>query len=542
MALSVDGLASGLDTTNIISKLIELERKPVTLLENKKSILDNRFSAWQEFNGKLSVLETAVNTINKKSEFIGISSSFVNNNPLSTQSVLTAAASSTASSGTYTIKISSIAKAEKEVSQGFSSLSSVLGAGFGTLTITVGSKTTKINVDSNNNTLDGLKTSINNSDAGVIASIINDGGSYRLSITGVNTGSDNKISLQDNIQKSGLGANISLFSWSETQSASNASIELDGISISKNSNTVTDVIDGVTLNLQSAGSGTITFTSDSAKVKQDISNFVNAYNEVLNFIKEQFTYDTNKKKTGGPLFGNNTLMSVQQKLRGIVSNTVPGLSGKFTYFSQIGIRTGEDGKLSINDSELSDALRDDYTGVSKLFIESGSSTDANVTYVTNSEDTKGGTYEIRVSGGVVQLRKSGTTEWHNATGSGNYWTGGSGSDEEGLRIRLNNVSDGTFGTVTVSLGIAEQLTTEIKFLTDKSYKGLIFAEEEGIQKSNKDVQDQIDDLNLRISQKEDSLKRRFTLLEVMLSKLQNQGNYLNQQLSNLNNVSTARKK
>ena len=187
-------------------------------------------------------------------------------------------------------------------------------------------------------------------------------------------------------------------------------------------------------------------------------------------------------------------------------------------------------------------MRDDYTGVSKLFIESGSSTDANVTYVTNSEDTKGGTYEIRVSGGVVQLRKSGTTEWHNATGSGNYWTGGSGSDEEGLRIRLNNVSDGTFGTVTVSLGIAEQLTTEIKFLTDKSYKGLIFAEEEGIQKSNKDVQDQIDDLNLRISQKEDSLKRRFTLLEVMLSKLQNQGNYLNQQLSNLNNVSTARKK
>jgi len=346
MALSVDGLASGLDTTNIISKLIELEKKPVKLLENKKTTLDNQYSAWQEFNKRLSALETAVDAINKKSEFIGVTSSFANNNSLATQTVLTATASSTAASGTYTIKVNSIARAEKEVSQGFSSATAVLGGGVGVINITVGSKTTTINVDSSNNTLEGLKTAINNANAGVTASIVNDGSSYKLSITGVNTGADNKISITDNL-RGGWGL-IPLFSWSEVQSASNAGIELDGISISKSSNTVTDVIDGVTLNLQSAGSGTITFTSDTSKVKQNISNFVDAYNTVLTFIKEQFTYDTNKKTTSGPLFGNNTLMSIQQKLRGIVSGAVPGLSGNYTYLSQIGIRTGEDGKLSIN--------------------------------------------------------------------------------------------------------------------------------------------------------------------------------------------------
>ncbi len=542
MALSVDGLTSGLDTTNIISKLIELERKPVKLFENKKTLLDNQYSTWQEFNRRLSSLETAVNAINKKSEFIGVTSSFSNNNSLATQTVLTTTASSAAASGTYTIKINSLAKAEKEVSQGFSSTSSALGAGYGTLTITAGSKTTTVSVNSNNNTLEGIKTAINNSDAGVTASIINDGSSYRLSITGTDTGASKKITIQDNIYKGGLGANIALFSWSEVQSASDASIELDGISINKSSNVVTDVIDGATLNLQSVGSGTITFASDTSKVKQNISNFVNAYNDVLTFIKEQFTYDTNKKTTGGALFGNNTLMSIQQKLRGIVSNSIPGLSGNYTYLSQIGIRTGADGKLSINDSELSDALRKDYTGVSKLFIEFGSSTDANLTYVTISEKTKGGTYEVRVSGGVVQFRKSGTSTWHNASGSGNYWTGGTGYDEEGLKIRLNSLSDGTYGSVTVSLGAAEQLTTEIKYLSDKSYKGLIFAEEEDIQKRTKDINEQIDDLNLRIDKKEESLKRKFTSLEVVLSKLQSQGSYLNQQLANLNNIAPGSRK
>ncbi|MBI5747626.1 MAG: flagellar filament capping protein FliD [Nitrospinae bacterium] len=540
MALSVGGLASGLDTTNIISKLIELERKPVTLLENKKNTLDTQFSSWQDVNKKLYALETAVNAINKKSEFIGVTSSFANNNSLSTQTVLTATASSSAASGTYTIKVSSLAKAEKEVSQGFSSTSSTLGIGVGTLTITVGSKTTRIDVNSSNNTLDGIKTAINNSNAGVTASIINDGSSYRLSITGTATGADNKITIQDNLQ--GGFAGLPLFSWTKSQSASNASIELDGISISKSSNVVTDVIDGVTLNLQSAGSGAITFASDTSKVKQNILNFVNAYNDVLSFIKDQFTYDTNKKTTGGPLFGNNTLMSIQQKLRGIVSDAVPGLSGSYTYLSQIGIRTGEDGRLSINDSELSDALRNDYSGVSKLFTEFGSSTDTNVTYVTHSEKTKGGTYEVRVSGGVVQLRKSGTSAWHDATGSGNYWTGGSGYDEEGLKVSLNSLSNGSYGSVTVSLGVAEQLTTDIKYLTDKSYKGLIFAEEEDIQKRTKDVNDQIDGLNLRINKKEEGLKRKFTSLEVVMSKLQSQGSYLNQQLTNLNNVSAARRR
>lgn len=542
MALSVGGLVSGLDTTNIISKLIELERKPVKLLENKRTLLDTQFSSWQEFNRRLSSLETAVNAINKKSEFIGVTSSFSNNNSLATQTVLTATASSSAASGTYTIKVSSLAKAEKEVSQGFSSTDSVLGAGYGTLSITAGSKTTTISVNSSNNTLEGIKTAINNSDAGVTASIINDGSSYRLSITGTATGADNKITIQDNITKGGMGANIAIFSWSESQSASNASIELDGISVSKSSNVVTDVIDGVTLNLQAAGSGLITFASDTSKVKQNISNFVNAYNDVLTFIKDQFTYDSNKKTTGGSLFGNNTLMSIQQKLRGIVSNAVPGLSGSYTYLSQIGIRTGEDGKLSVNDSELSDALRDNYSQVSKLFTEVGSSSHANVTYVTNSEKTKGGTYEVRISGGVVQFRKSGTSTWHDATGSGNYWTGGSGYDEEGLKVRLNSLSDGSYGSVTVSLGVAEQLTTEIKYLTDKSYKGLIFAEEEDIQKRTEDINEQIDGLNLRINNKEEGLQRKFTSLEVVLNKLQSQGNYLNQQLANLGNVSAARKK
>ncbi|MBI3815296.1 MAG: flagellar filament capping protein FliD, partial [Nitrospinae bacterium] len=102
--------------------------------------------------------------------------------------------------------------------------------------------------------------------------------------------------------------------------------------------------------------------------------------------------------------------------------------------------------------------------------------------------------------------------------------------------RLNSVSNGSYGTVTVSPGVAEQLTSEIKYLTDKSYKGMIFAEEEDIQKKTKDINGQIDNLNSRINKKENDLKGRFTSLEVALSKLQGQSSYLSQQLANLNNL------
>ncbi|NIQ03849.1 MAG: flagellar filament capping protein FliD, partial [Nitrospinaceae bacterium] len=198
------------------------------------------------------------------------------------------------------------------------------------------------------------------------------------------------------------GGDQSVVDFTETQAALNAGLVVDGVSVTKSDNVITDVINGATLTLKSAGSGTITLSSDQEAIQEKIFDFVDAYNDLMLFLNEQLALDPDTFETG-TLFGNFTVQNIQQTLRSTISSRVTGVSGSFEFLSQIGIRTASDGTLTVDEAELSDAITADIQNVSQLFSSKGTATNTHVTFVGFTGKTQPGTYDVRVSGGVPQL-------------------------------------------------------------------------------------------------------------------------------------------
>ena len=476
----ISGINSGLDTTDIINKLLALQRRPIDLLEAKAEAETQKLVTFQELKSRLQTFKSVAATINTGTRFLSTKGDFSNNSASDNNQVVTLDTTSQAASGTFSLTVNQLARESKLISQGFSAASGAITQG--TFQITVGSTTTQITIDSTNDSLEGLRLAINNSGANVQATFINDGSAstpVRLLISGTKTGSDNSVSL------SGGG-----LTFTETQSAQNASFVVDGVSISKSSNTVTDVITGATLNLKSAGSGTITLSSDIAAVKEKITAFVDGYNELNQFLKEQQFLDPDTLQTG-VLFGNFTVQNLQSTLRNTISSQIANVSGPFTSLSQIGIRTQSDGTLGINDSQLTQALTTDIGNVSQLFSSKGTTTSNSAAFVGFTKRTVAGIYDLRVSGGVPQLSRSGENNYTDATGSGNFFAGAAGTDAEGLNFRIGNLTDGDYGSITLSIGVAEITNRILDNLVDTSLNGPLTTEIDTFTKTFKDIDDQI---------------------------------------------------
>jgi len=529
MALSVDGLVSGLDTTTIISQLMDLERRPVTLLQNKQTTLADQKAAWQEVNSRLLKFETAANAINTADEFASRSASFSSNNT-SGGSVLSVTAGSNTSEGTYNVAVSQIARAQKSASnEAFSSYTSAAGAS-GTISIN-GSYNITVSAS---DTLEEIKNNINSSGAPVTASIINTGTSsspqYKLILSASDTGTANSFTASD----------ITNLTFATTQAAQDAQFTIDGVSVTKSSNTVTDVIYDATINLETTGSGAVTFSTDYNSIVDKVKTFVGAYNDVMDYIKEQFTYNQNTNEKGA-LFGNATLEMIQEQVRSVMTNSVPGIDATDTsnlaYLSQVGLKTDEENHLVVNETTFKDLLKTRFDDVKNLFVTSGSGT---YTFTSATGKTQGGVYDTRVvdAGGgtaALEMRLQGSSgSWIRLTQNGNFALGQSGSDLEGLILRTGTLSVGDpDGSMKIAIGAAERISVKAGSFTEFSTDGLIFNQYQSIEKQDKDIQSQIDDLDQRITKKEEDLKTKFANLETLLSKLTSQQNYLNSQLGTL---------
>lgn len=532
----ISGINSNLDTASIIDKLVKLQRQPIDALQADADLDAQKILAFQDLQSRLQTFKSVVNTLNSESKFLSTQGGFFNNNAADNNQVVAIDTTSQAASGTFSLTINNLARESKLISKGFNSTSDTVPEGF--LEITVGGTTTKININSSNNTLDGLRLAINNSGADIHATFLNDGSATnatRLLVSGTKTGVANSVSVS--IKQALLGGGVQeVLSFTETQSAQDASLTLDGVAITKSNNTVTDVIAGTTLNLQSAGSGTITLTSDTAAVKEKITNFIDGYNEITAFLADQQFLDPKSFKTG-LLFGNFTVQNLQQTLRNAVSSQVNGITGTFNSLSQIGIRTQDDGTLQINDAELTQALNTDIGNVARLFASKGKTTDNNVTFIGFTSATVPNTYDLRVSGGVPQLSVAGQNQFTDAVGSGNFFSGAVGTPAEGLNFRLGNLTDGSYGTINLSFGVGEIINQVAAKLTDNSLQGPLSAEIDTLTNTIKDSDKQIASLESRLTVFEEDLRQRFANLEVTIGKLNSQKDAFTSALAGLQNLS-----
>lgn len=529
---SILGINSGLDTGAIVEKLVSLNHRPTEVVMAKKDIEQQKLSAFQELKSKLQTFKSIVSTLNRESKFLSVSGKFSNSNTSSTTEVVQISTTSSATSGVISFAVNALAKEGKVASEAVSSTSSTIPKGV--LELTVGGVTTQITIDSSNNTLDGLRLAINNSGVNVKATFLNTGDAtnpYRLVVAGNSTGAVNTVSAQ--IVQASIGAGFTpVFSFTQTQAAQDASLTVDGVAVTKSSNTVTDVIAGTTLTLKSTGTGTITLQSDVQAIKDKVTSFVNGYNDLMKFLNGELFLDKESKNTG-VLFGNYTVQSIQQTLRSTVSNAVTGVSGDFKYLAQVGVSTASDGLLSLDEGKLANAINQNVGNLSQLFASKGTTSNTNVTFVGFTDKSLAGTYDVRVSNGVPQLRVFGTGNFVDAVGAGTFFSGATGTSMEGLSFRIGTLTDDSYGTITLTTGVAEVLSRAMANLTDTSRNGPLAAELSTATKSITDYDTTIKDQETRLQLFQDNLRSKFANLEVVVGRLNSQKDAFTNSLAGL---------
>ena len=278
---SIFGINSNLDTGGIIDNLVTLQRQPITIVQAKRALEEAKLLSFQDLKNRLQSFKSVVNTLNTESRFLSTNGTFSNNSSTDTNKVATLATTSSATSGTYSLVVNNLARETKLLSSGFESTASTVETGL--LTLKVGSTTTKITIDNSNNTLEGIRLAINNSGANIHANFLNDGSAsapVKLVISASKTGVDNAISVSLASQLFGAGQQHAM-TFTEAQTAQNASFVIDGVAVTKANNTVTDVISGATLQLESAGSGIVTVSPDEDAIKEKIQNYVDGFNEIM---------------------------------------------------------------------------------------------------------------------------------------------------------------------------------------------------------------------------------------------------------------------
>ncbi|MBI3090164.1 MAG: flagellar filament capping protein FliD [Candidatus Tectomicrobia bacterium] len=292
------------------------------------------------------------------------------------------------------------------------------------------------------NLLDAIRTTFNST---VTASV----SSGKIVLTD-STAGDSQLALTLTANNQGGGAlNFGTFAVTTTGSdrelvaGRDATIVLDGLEMTRSSNSISDVAAGVTLNLKAAASGTtinVSIGHDSDAMIEDIEAFVDAYNDVFSFINEQNTFDEETQQ-GGALFGDSTLLGVRRTLTTIIGRTVSGVAGDYNSLSRVGITSDRDGILSINSSTLRSVIESNFNDVLKLFTAQGTTTDANIDFVSNTKQTKSGTYAINITQLAAKAAVTGTVNLlTNPISAG------------GETVTITDFASGGAATVTLSAG------------------------------------------------------------------------------------------
>ena len=363
------GLITGLDTNALITGLVKAEHRSIDVLAGQKI----------RFQAQDAVITTVVSGLAKlrsAGQSLSLSSDFQKKTAASSDtSVLTASASSAAASGNVDIAVDSLASAQTIQSTSFTGSTAAIGTG--TLTITAGSKTSSIVIDGTNNSLSALRDAINDANPNVSATIVNVSAStadYRLIIKSKNTGIANAVTVSGTLTG---GADPFSGGGQIVQAAADAVFSVNGLTVRRSTNTISDVINGLTVSLVAEGDrdgivevtdpgAKITIAADASNIKSSITGLVESFNAVNAIVNEQFTLNPNTNRQGSTS-GDASLRGVIARLRAELSRS-GGLGAGFKYLSDVGISFQKDGSLTLNEAKLNAALESDPTAVSRLFL------------------------------------------------------------------------------------------------------------------------------------------------------------------------------
>ncbi|HHO69379.1 MAG TPA: flagellar cap protein [Gammaproteobacteria bacterium] len=349
--ISAPGVGSGLDVNSIVDQLMALERRPLNRLESDKRGLEAQLSAFGKLKSALGTFQSALSDLKTLDAFEVYSA--VSGN----EAAFTASADSKASEGFVDIQVVNLAEAHKLGSAAFADTDTTTIGGAGDqMTLTVNGQA--FTVAAGGQTLEGIRDAINNApdNTGVSATIIRENsGSNRLVLTSTATGTANAINLTFT---GSVGTALNL---TDLNAAEDAQILVDGAyTITRASNSISDAIDGITLNLlaETTTAATLTVSRDTESVQESVQAFVDAYNEVRSVIDEL---------KGSDLDADSTVRSIENRLSTIFSQPPSGITSSFSYLSEVGVSLQRDGTLKLDSTALGKAIDTDFNGFAQLF-------------------------------------------------------------------------------------------------------------------------------------------------------------------------------
>lgn len=403
------GVGSGLDLEALVQNLLAAESRPIQLLESRKASIDLKISGFGQVQSALSEFQSAVTALNSAEAFRGVSASS------SDEAVLVASASQSAVPGSNTVVVTQLAQNNKQATQSFISDSEVIGTG--QLSFTVGGESFNVDITTENNTLAQIRDAINaeNDNNSVQASIINIDEGSKLILTSVESGVVNQINFtvtdDDTNDTDDAGLSRLVFGIQEIDAGQDATFEVDGFAVTRPSNQITDVIQGVTLELSGLGTSTVSASEDLGVAKTTIESFVTAYNSLTATLAAQ------REST---LSGENTLINIESRIRQLFSQTYNDTSSNINYLFQVGLSFDRDGILSFDTEEFDSVVATDFAGIQNIFTNTDNG------FITLLEDVIEGYTE---SEGILTARTDGLNDEKESIDE----------DIERIEIRLENV-------------------------------------------------------------------------------------------------------
>ena len=646
------GIGSGVLTSDLIDQLVSAERTPT----------ENRLNARQEsVTAELSLfaqIQSAVTDLRLPARTLSNAGTFSELTVNSGSSAFTASASSSAIAGNYTLEVETLAKSQSLSSKAIADRDTT-SLGEGTLTFTIDGVVTAIPINGTNNTLDGVAAAINDSAAEASATIINNGSGFQLVITSNKPGAANAIDISVTDSDGVLDGNgLSQLSYTsgvdgqqltQNQAATDASFKFNGIPITRPTNTVDDLVEGLTINLQGTNKdapATLKVERNNDNIVEKVQDFVDKYNALRELIVENSKIDPGNPAAAGLLVGDSATRTISSQIRSVLGRPISGLENDpIRGLAEIGISTDrESGNLLFNEQEFRSQLEANPNSVAALFSEQGRSSDSQVEFVRAGTNTKPGSYSINVTqiatqgelvassalaastvidanndtfvlaidgntsatislgtgsytpeqlvaeiqakidadanlsaagvgltvaldgsgalqftsdtygskstveitsldtntsstlgltlgGGTAGLNVEGTINGRVATGDGQVLTGASGSDVEGLLVRITGGATGSRGTASYIEGVGEQLVDVINnFLSEN---GTITAKNERLNSELESIAESRAKLDQRLLALETNLVRQFTAADILIARLNSTQDFIKSQLEAL---------
>lgn len=351
--ISSIGVGSGLDVQGIISKMVDLEKQPLAGLQAKQAGIQAQVSTYAQIKSLTSKLSDAVSKLTLDSGWNALAAK-------SSSDAVSMTVSGLAQAASYDIGVSQLARAQTSVSDAFTPGAKLTAAG--TLQLTPQGGTAISIAYTGDDTLESLAGKINDAVGSVTATIMRDATGERLMLRSKTTGADAAFTVTGDLN------------FTANQTAQNARITVNGVATESSTNSFDSVLPGLKIAVSQVTTtdAHVSVAADTAATRKNIQAFVDAYNELNGLLADSTKYDADTK-TAGLLQGDSATVGLQNALRMLTMGTAGNASGSLKRLADVGIQMQAGGKLTVDDTKLSEALQESPDDLKSLFAAKASS-------------------------------------------------------------------------------------------------------------------------------------------------------------------------